>query len=347
MSRLWKIKKRIYNRKKRYSRSLLGRLIYRKLDESVRSEYRLPETILASNEDVSAFLSADTPIAASNYLRPIVRELTQDVIQTLIKQRINRSQVALFLENKITETSLDSFAKLFESGLYANVSEEKKKYFFDLVMAVIYEELLSLEQIFTMASQLFTLDDVVLVLEKMVVLEYELYTLEEEIEETTTDFKKIYITDNVPILLYGNKQFPSYKDLTNVETEMGKIYDDTLADLGFSLPAVLSGLSFNSLSQVRINNLSADIESPTKISTYSFLLNYNTLSGNFDQRLLRQYYALQNGYYIKNGVEIDFSGLSSYSYYSLLSNTFSSDYSNAHIFIKKFWDQILERTINY
>jgi hypothetical protein len=322
MARLWK-----KNRRK-----------YQNLSETVQSDYRPPL--------VNVSVGVNTTLSVDNYLRPIVRELTQDSIQTFIKQRITRSQIEKFLENKMTELNIGAYAKLFESSIYTYTSPENKKYFFDLIMALLYEEILSFEEISLIIAANTTIDAALLIFEKIVVLEYELYTLDESIEEDVASYKKVYITDNLPIVYYGNNLMSSYKDVQNLTAELTRIFNDSLASQGLlSLPTVLTGFSPASL--IRVNNQDAIVEVGPNISKYSFLLNYNSTSELFDKRLLKQYYGIQSGYYKKDGETISLSGISGYSYYPLLSDEYTEDYRKANLFLKDFWDAIRQRTINY
>lgn len=246
MARLWK-----KNRRK-----------YQNLSETVQSDYRPPA--------VNVSVGVNTTLSVDNYLRPIVRELTQDSIQTFIKQRITRSQIEKFLENKMTELNIGAYAKLFESSIYIYTSPENKKYFFDLIMALLYEEILSFEEIsLIIATNTTPINAALLIFEKIIVLEYELYTLpvEIDIDEDVASYKKVYITDNLPIIYYGNSLMSSYKDAENLTAELTRIFNDSLASQ--SLPTVLTG--FTPASLVRINNQDAIVEVGPNISKYSFL----------------------------------------------------------------------------
>jgi len=330
MARLWK-----KNRRK-----------YQNLSETIQSDYRPPL--------VNVSVGVNTTLSVDNYLRPIVRELTQDSIQTFIKQRITRSQIEKFLENKMTELNIGAYAKLFESSIYTYTSPENKKYFFDLIMALLYEEILSFEEISliiaTNAANMDT-DAALLIFEKIIVLEYELYTLpvEIDIDKDVASYKKVYITDNLPIIYYGNSLMSSYKDAENLTAELTRIFNDSLASQGLSsLPTVLTEFEFSPAPLIRVNNQDAIVEVGPNISKYSFLLNYNSTDELFDKRLLKQYYGIQSGYYKKDGVTISLSDISGYSYYPLLLfNKYTEDYRKANLFLKDFWDAIRQRTINY
>jgi hypothetical protein len=299
-----------------------------------------------------------TKVASNDFLLPKLSNLTEEGIQSIIKSKISEKDFLDFLEKKINEDTIEDYRKLLElkGSLYAIPGENsiendrKRKYLFDLIMVVLYEELLTYNQIITIIQANGVLASVD-IFEKIVVLEYELFILTKNITETTQTFFKTYITDNIINVYHSTKNFSAYRDLANVEEELQKIYTATLAATPFSgtLPTVLSSIGdFDYKSLVRINGELATVEKENQFK-YLFILNYNSTSLFFDKSYIRKYWALtdRNAYYIKNGVRIYFDGLTAYSYYGLFSSTYSSNYESAHDFLTKLWENITQRTINY
>jgi len=292
-----------------------------------------------------------TKIVPSDYLLPIFRNLTEEGIQDVIKSRISQKEFSEFLDKKINEDTIEDYRKLLElkGNLYSVFTDKEKKYLFDLIMVLIYEEVLTYTQIITIiqSNGVSAID----IFEKMVILEYELFVLTKNITEATKTFFKTYVTDKVVNVYHSTKDFSAYKDLNNLEEELLRIYNDTLNTSPFNgtLPTVLSSIGdFNSKALVRINGELATVEKENQ-SKYFFILNYNTTASQFDRSYIRKYWALRdrNAYYIKNGVRIYLDGLTSYSYYGLFSSTFSPGYKLAHDFLTKLWENITQRTINY
>jgi hypothetical protein len=302
-----------------------------------------------------------TKVALNDFLLPRLSNLTQEGIQDVIKSRISQKDFSDFLEKKINEDTIEDYRKLLElkGNLYAIPGETSstklgndniRKYLFDLIMVVLYEELLTYNQIISLIQSSGVLTSVN-IFEKMVVLEYELFILTKNITETTQTFFKTYIADNLIEIYHSTKNFSSYRNLANVEEELQKIYTATLAAAPFSgtLPTVLSSIGdFDYKLLVRINGQSATVEKENQ-SKYLFILNYNSTSSFFDKSYIRKYWALtnKNAYYIKDGIRIYFDGLTAYSYYGLFSSSFSSNYKLAHDFLTKLWENITQRTINY
>jgi hypothetical protein len=294
-----------------------------------------------------------TKTASTNYLLPSFYNLTNEGIQDIIKSKISKTEFSDFLEKKINEDTIEDYRKLLEldGSLYVQLeADNDKKYLFDLIMVLLYEEVLTYSQIIASIQSLGPLE-AISIFEKMVVLEYELFILTKNITETTKTFFKTYITDNIVNIYHSTKDFLSYKDLANVEDELQKIYIATLAAAPFSgtLPTVLNSIGdFDHKSLVRINGQLATVEKENQ-SKYLFILNYNSTSSFFDKSYIRKYWALtdRNAYYIKNGIRIYFDGLTTYSYYGLFSSTYSSNYQSAHDFLTKLWENITQRTINY
>jgi hypothetical protein len=302
-----------------------------------------------------------TKVALNDFLLPRLSNLTQEGIQDVIKSRISQKDFSDFLEKKINEDTIEDYRKLLElkGNLYAIPGETSstklgndniRKYLFDLIMVVLYEELLTYNQIISLIQSSGVLTSVN-IFEKMVVLEYELFILTKNITETTQTFFKTYIADNLIEIYHSTKNFSSYRNLANVEEELQKIYTATLAATPYSgtLPSILSSIGdFNYKSLVRINGQSATVEKENQ-SKYLFILNYNSTSSFFDKSYIRKYWALtnKNAYYIKDGIRIYFDGLTAYSYYGLFSSSFSSNYKLAHDFLTKLWENITQRTINY
>jgi len=302
-----------------------------------------------------------TKVASNDFLLPRLSNLTEEGIQDIIKSRISQKDFSDFFKKKINEDTIEDYRKLLElkGNLYAIPGEtssnkiendKKRKYLFDLIMVVLYEELLIYNQIISVVQTNGVLTSID-IFEKMVVLEYELFILTKNITETTKTFFKTYIADNLINIYHSTKNFSSYRDLANIEEELQKIYTATLAATPYSgtLPSILSSIGdFNYKSLVRINGQLATVEKENQ-SKYLFILNYNSTSSFFDRSYIRKYWALtnKNAYYIKDGIRIYFDGLTAYSYYGLFSSSFSSNYKLAHDFLTKLWENITQRTINY
>jgi hypothetical protein len=299
-------------------------------------------------------------------ITPLFTQISDAGIQDYLKYRIGEINMEKFLDEKIDETNVDEYRKLLEmrdNALY-NITgheedpdiSEKKKYLFDLALSLLYDEVFTFSQIESIMRD-EGVYDAATIFEKIIILEYGLFYLNHNILETTKNFERFYIIDNIPELYYKSLSLPSYRNLTNLEAELQKIYDQTLEELSLvSAPSALPA-DFNYKALVRINGEPATIEG-ANMSTYWYILNYNdTTSPNvFDRDLLRKYYALDNditgtkGYYYKDGnltTKIYFTGIDSYSYYGLLSNSHNLNYQQARIFLRTFWQNILDGTINY
>jgi hypothetical protein len=307
-----------------------------------------------------------TKVASNDFLLPRLSNLTEEGIQDIIKSRISQKDFSDFLEKKINEDTIEDYRKLLElkGNLYAIPGEpssnkiendKKRKYLFDLIMVVLYEELLTYNQIISVVQTNGVLISIN-IFEKMVVLEYELFILTKNITETTKTFFKKYIADNLINIYHSTKNFSSYRNLANIEEELQKIYTATLAATPYSgtLPSILSSIGdFNYKSLVRINGQLATVEKENQ-SKYLFILNYNSYEDEeeniiYDRSYIRKYWALtdKNAYYIKNGIKIYFDGLTDYSYYELFDSEYNEDYAEAHNFLTKLWENITQRTINY
>jgi hypothetical protein len=309
-------------------------------------------------------------LSVSNTLRPVTKAYTEAAIQKIIKQRISKDMLKRFYEDKISRENIDAYRKLFESNRYIKVSAERRKYLHDLVVAVLYEELMSISQIDKILLE-EDYPDPIGIFERMIVLEYELYTLGSTISEVanTVALKdKIYIVDNTPHLFHNIETVVSYRNIGNIENEIDLITDgidisvlkteyDTFNDITDSEEIE----KFDGTYIIRINEKLSKIEEDS-IPLFSLILNYTKNGGLLDQRLLRMYYALNvtaPAYYSKVGIdgtsidinliETDGIDLRDYSFYGLLaeSGVNNSNLKTANAQLQQLWDRILEGTINY
>lgn len=319
------------------------------------------------------------------------RGVSSEDIQSIIKNRISRPMVASFLNNVINEDNIIQYATLLKQEFIPDTlddnsiiqpysyTRDENKYVYDLIIALIYEESITLAEILTIletavnggagteASLITAIDT----LEKMVMLEYGLYSSTATIGETHKYKKKIYIGLNIPTLIYGEKYRYSYKDVANISAELGVLEVDATTET--TLTALqrtdLTALDFyndntgNSLTNVttinRVNRYSSNVEGQY-LPIYSFLINAYNENGDYDKRMIRKHHAIQadgpntfGHYYKKNAsgtLEIKyFTGLETLSYYSHLNNiiTNKTSYQNIGNYIRVFWKFILDRTINY
>lgn len=287
----------------------------------------------------------------TNYIQPNLENLDGTGIQNAIKSRIDRQQLFAFLDRKMSEDTIPDFQSIMDTSgsFYEGITESKRKYLFDLVLAVMYEELMSFNDIRALVA---TGDGSIDILERMIVLEYDLYFLEYSIG-TTQEFDKVYIIDNVKDIFHGTEEKMAYKDLDNLQEELDKILNSASKPTEIPSDFYTSGTDFNPNLLFRINRKVADIELDN-IAKYSFLLNYNTTSSVNDRALLRKYWAIQAngtgrtyGYYYKDSTKKYLTGLNSYSYYGLLSSSYNSSYKAAHDFLTDLWDRMRDGTINY
>jgi hypothetical protein len=279
-------------------------------------------------------------------LAPLFANLTEFGIQNIIKSKISKENFLRFLNKKIVEENTKDYEELldFESteGIYKDYNVSIKKYLYDLISVAIYEEALSFSEV----KALILADSVnaIQILEKIAVLEYGLYSLEGISLPTTTEFDKIYITDNVKTLYHSTKKFSAYKDLDNLNAELASILGST--SIPTTSPTTFPS-DFTATSLFRINERLATIEK-TNMSLYSFLLNYNTTSSVNDRSFLRKYHAVNGaGYYYKNNNKIYLTGLNTLSYYKYLVATHNTSYETAHNFLTTLWEKMLNGTINY
>jgi len=283
----------------------------------------------------------------NNSISPLFFErLTETSIQNIIKSKIKKEDFFNFLNKNMIEENISKFQKVldFESktGLYKDIPEDNKKYVFDLISVALYEEIFSIENVELLISE--NASNALDILEKIAVLEYGLYSLEGISLPTTTEFDKIYITDNVKTLYHSTKKFLAYKDLDNLNAELASILGST--SIPTTSPTAFPS-DFTVTSLFRINERLATIEK-TNMSLYSFLLNYNTTSSVNDRNFLRKYHAVNGaGYYYKNNTKIYITGLNTLSYYKYLSATHNASYETAHNFLITLWEKMLNGTINY
>jgi hypothetical protein len=281
-------------------------------------------------------------------LQPFLESLTDLTIQNAIKSRIDKTQFRFFLEKKMNEDTIVDFQRLIdiEGTLYTDIDTSKRKYLYDLLMAVMYEELLSFSDLVDIITSQG--NSSVDILEKMIILEYDLYFLDGSIG-TTQEFNKVYIIDNVRDIFHSTNEKISYKDLDNLKEELDKILNGASkpTEIPSDFYIIEDGETiFNYGLLFRVNGKLASIEG-SNTAKYSFLLNYNTTSSVTDRSLARKYEALTSGYYYKNQTKVYFDGISEYSYYPLLSDTYDADFEEAHVFLTQLWDKMIDGTINY
>jgi hypothetical protein len=322
------------------------------------------------------------PQSFSSVTSPLTKILpiTNEGIQKIIKSRISRENMILFLSKKMNEDSIEDYRKLFEDSFfdsYLLLSSTPRKYLFDLILAVLFEELLSFNQVKDILQD--KKDGAVSIFEKMIVLEYNLFTYKESILNTNFLFKtkftsKKYVMNYISTILHGVPGIKSYKDIANLESELFSIFDPLIKSTIspaypnsalFSFRRIIKDDSFDFKSVVRINKAEAYIEKD-EISRYSFFLNFNRekASDSYNLEHSRKFHALKideedsnktQGFYYKEGSNspIFFNDIRGYSYYPLLrensisTSNIEQDIMKAYIFLKKYGEQIIERTINY
>jgi len=272
-----------------------------------------------------------------------VRILTESGIQQIIKSMIKRKDLEKFLNTLITNESLKSYLFLLDN--------EDDKYTFDMILILLYEELLDIGNIeYLMDTDNFSTEEMREILEQMLILEYNLFQLEDpsNIPSATNFDTKLYVRDMILNVYHSTTSLIAYKDLDNLNDEVERIYDE--------LDLLVPFIDFNILSLLRINSNLSEIEKD--INFYSFLFNYNVNNKNF----IRKSVALKlsgsntNGYYEKiivnnagetEKVKIHFDNiinLFSYPHYLLALNP---DYQDQHDFLIAYRNQLLKRTINY
>lgn len=331
------------------------------------------------------------------------RQLTDEGIQEFIKSRIPREAMLSFIRRAAVDEKMAGFAQLLDYSSFASriqsgsfyyfvrqyvdsltgaldglgnptaeyipLQNRYAKYAFDLILAILYEELASFSDIASITASKGA--DSLLIFEKMVVLEFDLYVLDAAVTGATSSSEKLHIVDDVPSIFHGAKGVLSYKDIQNVRDQIENIYADSLSAAGLvSLPTVLSGASFETgvstttskAALARINGLAADCEG-NNIALYSFLINYDVGNKGFIKRH-KALYTSNDGYYVKRSVSSTgavtsttvYLGVSApsglrltqflhYAKYNSLTEV--TDYKNARNLLLEFRRQISERTINY
>lgn len=260
-------------------------------------------------------------------------KLSNSGIQNLLKEKISKSQMIEFLQKTINESNIAEYAKLLNTDLI------NEKYTFDLILAGLYKEAFSLKVANDIIEEYTNYEEI---FEKIAVLEYEIYslTIEDTLPEETNDDAILYIRNIIKNIYYGQKNLLSYKDETNIELELEKIFN--------SISPIFESenwiYNINSKSLTRINNEPCLIEGEN-IAYYNFLLNYNVDNKYF----IRKYYAINFGNYEKDGTTKELSTLNDipeleYSNYSLIVN---ANHLAAHNFLNEFYQEIHKRTINY
>ena len=297
-------------------------------------------------------------------------------LQGIIKQIFLKKNMKEFFLERITEDNILLYSNLLkqdfrdydeDSNTYILISGPNRKYLFDLIIALTFEEAISIEEILEIIEANDYATDVIEIFERMLVLELGLFTLNTAglTLETTQYSKKFYITDNIPTLTYGKQYTDSYENEENILNELNLIETSALliSPLTEDQKTILTNLGYYTDTNItnsitRINRLPANIEG-INIPKFSFLLNYNYEDSAYNETLLRKFYAIQSystgttrGSYRKlvDGVIVTkyFTDLSEISYYDELSNmiTNKDDYIAINEYLKTFWTFILDRTIN-
>jgi len=294
-----------------------------------------------------------------------VKILTENGIQEILKQIITPSELKSFFSKVITADSLNKYSFLLNTG---NLLTEsilltklqrvlRDKYIYDLIIAMLYIEAMSIEDITTLINSDYTEIEIKNIFEKIVVLEYDLYQIPASFSVvlSPTNFdRKVFIRDlTIPVYHSTNIKL-AYKDLDNLITETNKIHTDVIAN--YTTNGFIEGIE--KLSLFRINE-KLSIAEGEDIAVYSFLFNYNITNKNF----IRKSLALESdgsggtkGYYKKlvggiltticfnDTVNTDQDITVLYTNYSRTPN---ADAEEAHNFILEYRDQLLKRTINY
>ena len=262
----------------------------------------------------------------------------QEDIQKIIKKEVSKPFMFNFFDKVMNEQNIAKFARLLGSDI-------DSKYLFDLIVALLYKEVISIETIYSFVG---TYPDIVNLLEKAVVLEYGLYEIPGGLVLSNTTNEPIrYIRDFIPRLYYGQAGILSYKDQANIASELTNLYE-TVTPVWPS--AVDTG--FSSLSMTRINDAPAYIEQDN-VPLYNFLINYDITNIYF----IRKNRALNSGVYGKTENGIDkIKSLSElrtipefhYSkYHELVGNPNHANWTDAHNFLLEFHEKIKNGTINY
>jgi hypothetical protein len=299
-------------------------------------------------------------VVSGDSLTSPIREYTSSSIVDIIRERIPRQGMESFLSSRVTSDSVRSFSGLLQlrdGAMYGGSGADRKR-LFDLALAVVYEELLSLDQVAEVcspspvglgpaaAADLF---------EKMLVLEYNLFYLTKDLGEfQSRSFERFYMSENLVSVYYSDKSRRSYSDLANLNEELDDISSYVSGQSSGSESDVMAVIDdFTASSIVGINGKDPAAEGGN-ISKYRFLFNYNTTSSLFDRELLRKYWAVTpdnlgkpHGYYIKDGERVYLDGVLGYSYYGLLKPSYDEAHGRAHDYIIKLWENISQRTINY
>lgn len=267
--------------------------------------------------------------------------LTESNIQELIKNKIKKNDLKAYFDLILTEDSIDIYRELLEldNDNEFNVAM-RDKYVYDLVIALLYEEALSLEDVKNIiVGYPLTYRSI---FEKMVVLEYNLFALnvdDDSISEPEDLAEKRYVRDFIVKCYYNHPSLISYKDKDNFESEIN--------NLDITIPQALENEGFNECSCIRINDQLAYIEK-NNIALYSFLINYKTTNKEF----IRKYYGIKNGYYIKKISElaqekIELLDLKDIMFYNNYSLTPEDSLQTIREFLDTYRNLLINRTINY
>jgi hypothetical protein len=161
---------------------------------------------------------------------------TQQDIQRIIKETVSKSFIFEFLNESINEENIQKFGKLLD------ISEVSNKYLFDLIIALLYKEVISIDAIIESIQTAVSADELeegtpnfnslIKVLEKAVALEYNLYEIIGGFTATSANSNAIkYVRKYIPKLYYGLADRISYKNEANITSELTKLYN--LTDIDF------------------------------------------------------------------------------------------------------------------
>lgn len=279
---------------------------------------------------------------------PLFNELTVS-LQDTIKMTIDRELLKRFLQRRITPDTLEQYSEILDinSDMYNVVSN--RKYLFDLVMIILYEEILSLSEIKEVLAENLPLET----LEEMVILEYELFSLPQSSgSEVTTDiFYRKYVSDYIVELKYKSVNYKSYASIGNIKDELEKIADKVFEDTETTKDELEEFLgAFNPTDFIRINGKASVLESTDLLSKVMFLLNYNSTSTVLDRSFYRKSKALAEGISVvgKEYFGPDYSGyIESYGYFGYFTGSHDPTLEKLHKFVEKFLTKIKSGTVNY
>jgi hypothetical protein len=284
-----------------------------------------------------------------------VRILTESGIQQILKDIITKEKLQKYFKRVITNESIESYLFLLNIG--RDITDEteqlsrkqrmlRDKYVYDLLTALLYEEAISISEINNLFNREDLTDEEIRdIFEAMVIFEYDLYQLSVPVNTVSTNNdRKLYVRDLILNVYFGTKDRISYKDLSNLQSEVEKIFSSSNPpSTEMSSTALL----------LRIND-SLAIAEKDEIYYYSFLINYNVNNKYF----IRKSIALElnnelntKAYYEKmvdGQKEIRyFNNIRELFYYPEYLLTENTIYSQNRQFLINYRNQLLKRTINY